>query len=199
MEKSKNSTSDENESSALFECNKKHFKYAEQREDGFIGTMLYGGLVIMIRLLILIYLVSFLFINTYYFQKYHAQETKLIKEVHYKYRRNCEEQSVLDAKMFYNECRTYTVDMAKSPSWEAFARLARKQQLCGETGCGSAMYIMVGIVIGCVGLICLLPKLQAFCMRSIDRLNSEPMSSYQTSSSGSFFPNYMDNGGKKWE
>jgi len=161
------------------------FKYAtDEPEHGFVGRLLHGGIFQALRFALAVYLLAFVVLNIDAFLVYREQETKYALEANLKYAHICEQQTVEETSLFHTDCVNYAIGRSKSPTWEAFVRLARRQKLCGEDDCGSVVYIMLGIVIGCIGLICLLPKVQQLCKTKIDQMNDDTMTSFATSSRG---------------
>jgi len=164
--------------------NKKHsrvtFIYDTPGGDGFIGQMIVGGIFTVIRGLILSYFIFYSICVVHQFGVFWSQEVEIIQEARERYELNCEGKSARQAVLFYSTCKDDKLNKEKCGIWEAIYRVARKRQLCGENGCGGAVYMVIGMVLGGLGLLFILPWLQTRCQYGtgdIGYMESKPVTS----------------------
>lgn len=144
------------------------FVFSEDSGEGFIGSLIMGGFFKFVRGCILIYLLSYIVLNLHLYTTFYTQEKAIIEEAADRYQIACLGTTPRQAVLFYNTCQNDRMTKDKYPAWEAFARVARKQQLCGEEGCGAAAYIMIGTFVGCLFAIIFLPRLQVACTQRLN-------------------------------
>jgi len=153
--------------------------------EGLVGHLIKGGIFSVVRGILLCYTLVTVIVFIHNFTIYYSQERTLIEEARERYEYACVDQDdVRKARLFFHTCTSDRITKDKCAEWEAFARVVRKQQLCGEgEDCGKVAYVLIGMFLGVVGLIFIMPKLQCMFEKKIDDMNTDHMYSFATSSS----------------
>jgi len=179
------------------ETHRRGVMFSESEDDGFFGKMINGGAIRLFQVVLIFFLCVYLIVNIHQFLVFAAQEEGEIDYARQRFEINCVNQNANTARLFFNDCNTDRVNKDKSAYWEALYRMARKQRICGESDCSGAVYFMAGLIMGCILLILLLPKIQRLCMYGVTKINEAQMAPYDSDSS-SWFP-FRNSEGKKWK
>ncbi len=156
-------------------------EYRTDGREGFTGHMLKGGFFSVLKGMVLFYTIIHAIVFVHTFIICWSEETTLVEEAKERYAYACVAQDAKKARLFFHTCTLDKITKDKKPAWEAFARVVRKQQLCGEGGdCGKAIYIVLGAVVGVVGLYFILSKMQNISLRKIDECNAHGMYSFDS-------------------
>jgi len=171
--------------------------FPDNKENGFIGQLINGGAVRLVQVVMMFLLGVYLLLAVHQFFIFQAQEVGDIEVARQRWEINCAKQDVKKAKLFYNDCKNDGRDKEKSAWWEALARMARRQRICGESDCSSAIYFVAGMVVGCIVLILVLPRLQKICMFGVARINETHMDAYRDETP--WWTPFRNSEGKKWK
>jgi hypothetical protein len=155
-----------------------------------MGDLLYGGFASLLKWFLMLGTLSFLIVNLHHFTSYYHEEAAIIEDARRIYEKLCSSGDATDARLFHGTCRSASISITKNAAWEAIARVARRNQMCGETGCSTwSFYLIGGVFIGVILIIMILPRISAYTRDYIDAMQEEEMRKKLYSSSSQYFEN----------
>jgi hypothetical protein len=138
---------------------------------GFLGNLIYRDFWTWVRGILFVYMFYYMVIDLHNFTVFYNEETELVTNAARRYNLICLNHDAEKVRLLYEICKNDKLTRNKIPEWEAFAKLARKKQICGGEDCSLSIWIMLGMVLGGLGVLMLIPKMQTWWMHNIDARN----------------------------